>query len=120
LVKRTLEHFEVESVEELSDEDWESFTEMPEYGLFTTGVYACGFVCADLKPDADLDAIRQRPIEAIQGANLPWLRHYVHTLMRSERAGYGYGSVVFEALRAGVLEQLSERLDRGADLYERL
>lgn len=40
--------------------------------------------------------------------------------MRSERAGYGYGSVVFEALRAGVLEQLSERLDRGADLYERL
>lgn len=120
LVKRTREHFEVESVEELSDEDWESFTEMPEYGLFTTGVYACGFVCADLKPDADLDAIRQRPIEAIQGANLPRLRHYVHTLMRSERAGYGYGSVVFEALRAGVLEQLSERLDRGADLYERL
>jgi hypothetical protein len=120
LVKRTLEHFEMESLEGLPDEGWESFTEMPEYGLFTTGVYACGFVCADLKPDADLDAVKQRPIEAIQGADLPRLRHYVHTLMRSERASYGYGSVIYEALRAGILEQLSERMDRGADLYERL
>ncbi len=120
LVQRTLAHFEVESVADLPEEGWEPFTYLPEYGLFTSGVYACGFVCADLSPDIDIDAVKCRPVEALGGMTLPQLRHYVHTLMRLERAGFGYGSALYEAVRAGVLEVLCERLDSDSDLYESL
>lgn len=115
-----MSHFEVESTTDLQEEGWGAFTELPEYELFTAGTYACGFVCSDLTPDVDLDTVKCRPREVLSSMTLPQLRHYVHTLMRSERAGYGYGSVIYEALRAGVIEALCERLERGSDLYESL
>lgn len=120
LVRSTLDHFEVEASADLPEESWEAFTSLPEYGLFTSGAYACGFVCSDLRPDTDLDEVRRFPIAVLGGMDLRQLRHYVHTLMRSERAGHGYGSVVYEALRAGALEAICERLERGSDLYETL
>lgn len=50
--------------------------------------------------------------------SLPQLRHYVHALMRTERATYGYGSVVYEAIRTGAVDVLCDRIERGSDLYE--
>jgi hypothetical protein len=120
MAQAALAHFEVESVTDLAEEGWEAFTEMPEYGLFTLGAYACGFVCSDLKPNLDLNAVARRPGEAFCGMSLPQIRHYIHTLLRAERGTDGYGSVVYEALRAGVLEALCERLQSGSDLYESL
>ncbi len=120
MVQEALAHFEVESVADLAEEDWDAFTELPGYELFTLGAYACGFVCSELRPDADLNAVASRPGEALRSMALPQIRHYVHTLLRSERAGYGYGSVIYDALRAGALDALCERLQYGSDLYESL
>lgn len=120
MAQRALAHFEVEYVADLAEEGWDAFTELPEYELFTLGAYACGFVCSDLRSDADLNAVARRSGEALRGMSLPQIRHYVHTLLRSERAGYGYGSVIYDALRAGVFETLCQRLRSGSDLYETL
>lgn len=120
MVQAALAHCEVESVADLAEEDWEAFTELPEYELFTLGAYACGFVCSDLRPDVDLNAVARRPSEELCGMSLPQIRHYVHTLLRAERGTDGYGSFIYEALRAGVLEALCERLQSGSDLYESL
>lgn len=120
MVQETLAHFEVESVGDLAEDGWDAFTELPEYELFTLGAYACGFVCSDLRPDADLNAMARRPGEALRGMSLPQIRHYVHTLLRSERGTFGYGSFIYDALRAGALDALCERLQSGSDLYESL
>lgn len=123
MVQAALHRWNVDSVAELPDDVWqafEAFTELPEYELFTLGAYACGFVCSDLRPDADLNAVVRRPGEALRGMALPEIRHYVHTLLRAERGTDGYGSVVYEALRAGTLEALCERIESGSDLYESL
>jgi hypothetical protein len=120
LVRSALDLFEVEAYVDLPEQGWESFTQMPEYRLFTSGVYACGFVCSDLSPTVDLGAVDERPGKALADLDLSQLRHYMHTLMRSERAGFGYGSVLYEAVRSGALDAFSERLERDADLYEDL
>lgn len=120
LIQRTLDRFKVRTSADLPEQGWQAFTQMPEYGLFTSGVYACGFVCSDLAPNVNLEAVNADPAEALSGQTLPQLRHYMHTLMRSERAGNGYGSVLYEALCAGALEVFCARLDRDPDLYEGL
>lgn len=120
MVQAVVDQWEVDSVADLPEDDWETFTELPEYELFTQGAYACGFVCSDLRPDADLTAVARRPSEALRGMSLPQIRHYVHTLLRSERGTYGYGSFIYDALRAGALDALCERLQSGSDLYESL
>lgn len=112
--------WEVDSVADLPQDGWEAFTDLQEYELFVLGAYACGFVCSDLIPNADMNLITSRPHEALREMSLPQIRHFVHTLMRSERAGHGYGSVIYGALRAGVFEALCERLEYGSDLYESL
>lgn len=120
LVQRTLDCFEVEACADLPEQGWESFTQMPEYRLFTSGVYACGFVCSDLSPTVDLGVVAARPAESLVNLHLPQLRHYMHTLMRSERAGFGYGSVLYEAVRSGALDVFCDRLERDANLYQDL
>jgi hypothetical protein len=120
MAQAALAHFEVESEADLAEEDWEAFTKFPEYELFVHGAYACGFVCSDLRPNVDLSAVARRPGEALRGMSLPEIRHYVHTLLRAERGTDGYGSFIYKALRAGVLEALCERLQSGSDLYESL
>lgn len=118
LVRQTLDHFGVEICTELPEDGWESFIQLPEYGLFVSGAYACGFVCSDLSPAVDLESIKSRYAKALGEMDLPHLRHYLHALMRSERAGYGGGSVLYDALCEGALEFLCGRLERDPDFYE--
>ncbi len=120
MVQAVMNQSEVNSVADLPELGWEDFTKLPAYELFVLGAYACGFVCSDLRPDADLNAVARRSGEALHDMSLPQIRHYVHTLLRSERAGYGYGSVIYDALRARALDALCERLQSGSDLYESL
>lgn len=120
MVQAAMEQSKVRDVADLPEEGWDTFTELPEYEMFTLGAYACGFVCADLSPDADVNAVMSRPRDALREMSLPRIRHFIHTLMRAERAGYGFGSVIFTALRSGVFEALCARLEGGTDLYESL
>jgi hypothetical protein len=112
-----VDYFSVEASAELPEDGWVNFIDLPEYRLFTSGAYACGFVCSDLSPTIDLEVIKSRYSQILGEMNLPQLRNYLHTIMRSERAGYGSGSVLYESIRAGALEFLCERLERDTDLY---
>ncbi len=118
LESRTLAHFGVRTHRDLPLEVDDEFTSLPEYDLFSSGVYACGFVCSDLSPDADLDAVERDPEGVLDRMNLPRIRHYLHTLLRSERANWGGGSVIYSALRAGVLSALVQRIKDGEDLFQ--
>lgn len=118
LIQRALGYFGVQRSSELPEDGIEEFTQLPEYGLFTSGVYACGFVCSDFSPTVDINAVILRPEEVLANMTLPQLRHYVHSLMRSERAGYGYGSILYESIKSGALDFLCDRIARDSDLYE--
>ena len=118
LTQKALGHFGVKNSSELPENECDEFTQLPEYELFTNGTYACGFVCSDFSPTVDLNAVMQRPEEVLARMTLPQLRHCVHSLMRSERAGYGYGSILYKAIKSGALEALCDRLTRDSDLYE--
>lgn len=118
LESRTLAHFGVRTLQDLPLEEDDEFTGLTEYDLFTSGVYACGFVCSDLLPDVDLEAIERDPQSVLDRMDLPRIRHYLHTLLRSERANWGCGSVIYSALRAGVLSALVQRIKDGEDLFQ--
>ena len=120
LVERALAQFEVRDTSDLPEDGWESFTQTREYLLFHTGAYACGFVCADLRPNIDLDMVNRNPEAHVTSFDLKQLRHYAHTLMRVERANDGFGSAVWESMRSGALELLLRRLAHDGDLLEPL
>jgi hypothetical protein len=120
LVERALAQHEVRVTSDLPEDGWESFTQTREYLLFLTGAYACGFVCADLRPNIDLDEVNRNPEAHIARFELKKLRHYVHTLMRAERANHGFGSSVWESMRTGALELLLHRLAHDGNLLEPL
>lgn len=120
LLSGALVQFGVRATSVLPQEGWERFTESREYRLFIEGAYACGFVCSDLRPNVDLNAVNQRPAEEMGRFDLKQLRHYVHTLIRSERASHGYGSLVWEAVLSGALERLLGRLANDSGLLEPL
>lgn len=69
----------------------EAFLACREYGNFTAGAYACGFVCRDLQAEFPFDLAKKRP-DLLLVADVGKLRHYIHTLMRNERHSYGHGS----------------------------
>lgn len=96
---------------------FEQFIELPEYELFIDTCYAAGFVCRDLAPKADLDQINQNTVGHIQTWSLPQLRLYLHTLVRAERWTEGSSSHIFNALQAGTLLSITERLENDDHLY---
>lgn len=116
LLEQALAQFSVRATSQLPEDGWSSFTQTREYLLFITGAYACGFVCSDLKPKLDLDRVNRSPRDQIARMDLKKLRHYVHMLLRAERANDGYGSVIWEAVRSGALEVLLRRLAHDSDL----
>jgi len=119
LISATLGQFEARATSDLPPEGWEQFIESREYRLFIEGAYACGFVCSDLRPNVDLNLINQHPDE-LGRFDLKRLRHYVHSMIRSERASHGYGSFIWESTRSGALERLLDRLSNDEGLREPL
>lgn len=118
LERQALAHFRVRSPSRLPTARHKEFFKLEAYALFLEGAYACGFVCSDLKPDNPLESARARPAEAIAGWSFQRLRQYVHYLLRHERWADGYSSPILEALAAGHLQQVGQRLDLDQSLYE--
>ncbi len=115
-----LGHFGVQGHERLPMERHEEFTALLEYRLFVEGAYACGFVCTDFAPGGPTVERGVRVEDAVGSWLFFELRHYVHTLLRSERWADGYSSPIFEALVQGVLQAISRRLANDDTLYEPL
>jgi hypothetical protein len=113
-------HFGVRDHERLSAERHREFTALPEYRLFVEGAYACGFVCTDFAPGGPTIERKVRVEDAVSSWSFFELRHYVHTLLRSERWADGYSSPIFEALIQGVLQAIGRRLTNDDALYEPL
>lgn len=118
LERQALAHFRVKNPARLPTGRHKEFFRLEAYALFLEGAYACGFVCSDLKPDNPLEGERARPAEAIAGWPFQRLRRYVHYLLRHERWADGYSSPILEALAAGHLQQVGQRLDLDQSLYE--
>jgi hypothetical protein len=117
LEREALAHFRVPVAARLPRERYGEFFRLEPYRVFNEGAYACGFVCRDLKPDNPLEAARTRPAEVIAGWSFPQLRQYVHHLVRHERWADGYSSPILDALVAGHLQQVADRLETDDSLY---
>lgn len=102
---------------ELQQTTLDQIKEQPEYALFIDVAYACGFVCHDMKPDADLNAVSAQPERFISSWNFPEIRMYIHTLLRAERWADGYSSPICEAISSGALAMVAERIGRDSELY---
>lgn len=113
-----LRRFQSPSRERLPVERHEEFAALPEYRLFIEGAYACAFVCTDLAPGGPTIDRDANPDEAVATWSFPELRHFTHTLLRSERWADGYSSPVFDALVGGVLQAVGQRLLSDDALFE--
>jgi len=118
LEREALNHYRVPVAARLPRDRHAEFFKLDAYRIFIEGAYACGFVCRDLKPDNPLESERDRPAEAIAGWSFAQLRQYVHYLVRHERWADGFSSPILEALAAGHLQQVADRLETDESLYE--
>lgn len=116
LERDALAHFRVPVASRLPTERFAEFFKLEAYRIFIEGAYACGFVCRDLKPDNPLEGRGGRAADVIAGWTFPGLRQYVHYLVRHERWADGYSSPILEALAAGHLQQVADRLETDASL----
>ena len=91
-------------------DDLDPFFALDEYRRFVDGAEALGFVCHDFSvAGMDTSSMVRNP-EQLTGLPLQQLRRYVHVLIRSERSNVPDYSVVFEAVVAGALKVLADRL----------
>jgi len=119
LESEALGHFRVPVAARLPRERFAEFFRLEAYRVFIEGAYACGFVCRDLQPDNPLEAERDRAADAIAGWSFAQLRQYVHYLVRHERWADGFSSPILDALAAGHLQQVADRLQTDESLYQR-
>lgn len=118
LEREALNHYRVPVASRLPRDRHAEFFRLDAYRIFIEGAYACGFVCRDLKPDNPLETERDQPAEAIGRWSFAELRHYVHYLVRHERWADGFSSPILDALVAGHLQQVADRLETDESLYE--
>lgn len=116
LEREALAHFRVPVASRLPRDRHAEFFRLDAYRIFIEGAYACGFVCRDLKPDNPLEGEREQPALAIARWTFPVLRQYVHYLVRHEVWAEGFASPILEALAAGHLQQVADRLETDATL----
>jgi hypothetical protein len=117
LEREALAHFRVPTASRLPSDRFGDFFKLEAYRVFVEGAYACGFVCSDLEPDNPLESERTRPADAIDAWPFPVIRQYVHYLLRHERWADGYSSPILQALIAGHLQRVADRLERDDSLY---
>jgi hypothetical protein len=91
---------------------------LDEYHLLIDAFFACGFVCRDFNLECNLDAVNDRPDEAIRSMDFPAIRHYLHVLQRGEKWADGYSSPILAAIKSGALIKVADRLESDDSLYE--
>lgn len=94
------------------------FFQIAAYNRFMRGANACGFVCSDYNPDFPLGEILSRPEHEVQHLSFAKLRHYVHTLLRAEAWAGGHDSPIRDALNAGAMQILANRILNDETLRE--
>lgn len=102
--------FNLPQILDLNLNNHEAARELRSYEQLILGAYACGFVCIDLDVNFDLSNANQNPETMIGNCNLSVLRHYLHTLLRSERVSGLHGSPILASLQSGALGLVASRL----------
>ena len=118
LIRELIDEYRLETEMQERELELSEFFVLPAYLRLMTGAPACGFVCRDFRPDFPIGEMLHRPSEGLANLSFPMLRHYVHTLIRAEVWGAPWGSPVRQALDAGALEVLHDRLLNDRTLYE--
>ncbi len=90
--------------------------ELPEYNRFLVGAYACGFVCRDFAPMSNFEDYNSWPRKYLSDCPFKTLRHWLHSLIRSERWAFPYSSPIQEAIRNEILQIVLDRLERDDSL----
>lgn len=80
-----MHEFELRDISELDLELYDISLGLPSYKRMLLAGYACGFVCRDLDASFCLYGRPEDLKGTLQSCNLARLRHYLHTLIRSER-----------------------------------
>lgn len=95
--------------------DW---FDLPEYRRFIVGAYAAGFVCTDLAPMKNFDEMSARPHEHLGDIGFGALRHWIHSLLRTERWADGFSSPIREAIASEALGIVADRLSNDGNLKQ--
>lgn len=103
-------HFKLRHICDFNLSNHETARELRSYQQLILGAYACGFVCADLDANFDLSSANQNPDAILGKCNLSVLRHYLHTLFRSERVSGLHGSPILASLQSDALALVATRL----------
>lgn len=117
LARDLIDEYRLETEMQSEEMGSSDFFALPSYRRFTLGATACGFVCRDLPPDFPIAEMLDRPADRLASLTFPMLRHYVHTLLRAEVWGAPWSSPIRQALEAGALEILHDRLLNDSSLY---
>ncbi len=104
--------------DELSLEDFDRFSGMPEYERFMQSAICCGFVVNDYSRFFPLGEVHDRPSEVVPTLPFSKLRHYIHTLQRAEKSNHEYSTVLWTAITSGALLLVARRLESDQSLYE--
>lgn len=110
--------FKIADPERIPLDRFQEIWELDEYQLLIDAFFACGFVCRDFNLECNLDAVNNRPDEAIRSMDFPAIRHYLHVLQRGEKWADGYSSPILAALKSGALIKVADRLESDESLYE--
>lgn len=96
-----------------------AFVSLPEYRRFSSGAYACGFVCSD-------GGVNSRSFQPyiddpgrVAGLGFLDIRRLVHFMMRAERwsdmGGDEGGGAILDAVRSGCLAAVADRLENATE-----
>lgn len=110
--------FKIADPENISLDRFQEIFNLDEYHLLIDAFFACGFVCRDFNLECNLDAVNDRPDEAIRSMDFPAIRHYLHVLQRGEKWSDGYSSPILAAIKSGALIKVADRLESDESLFE--
>lgn len=106
------------SSRELSLEDFNEFQGSEEYQDFIEATLICGFVCDDYLNPFPLDNAHLMPREILPSLTFNKIRHYIHTIQRSDKWNSQYNTALYDAIRSGALSIVADRLESDMTLYE--
>lgn len=112
-VARACEEFEVD---EFTTAEFIILSDHPAYQQFHEAAFVAGFVCDDYSEFMELEPVRRTPRAIVPRMSFGQIRHYVHTLQRTEKNNSQGSTALWMAAQSGALDLIAERLDSDATL----
>jgi hypothetical protein len=103
-------------VDEFTTAEFMVLSDHPAYQAFHEAAFVAGFVCDDYVDFLDLEPVRRAPRSVIPRMSFGQLRHYVHTLQRTEKNNSQGSTALWLAAQSGALDLVAERLESDANL----